>query len=118
MGTEEEEDTEENKERSDEVVDETKENTADVVEAVETKESISVAPADLVSTLTAAAQPPFVTRLKSALLHAILRLILLALKVVLLLVLVTGSYEAYRLGTEDPHLVMEASKEDMIFLAV
>merc|ERR1712059_91047 len=105
MGTEEEEDTEENKERSDEVV-------------VETKETISVAPADLVSTLTAAAQPPFVTRLKSALLHAILRLILLALKVVLLLVLVTGSYEAYRLGTEDPHLVMEASKEDIVFLAV
>merc|ERR1712059_112190 len=65
--TEEEEDTEENKERSDEVVDETKKNTADVVEAVETKESISVTPADLVSTLTAAAHPPFVTRLKSAL---------------------------------------------------
>merc|ERR1712059_16402 len=116
--TEVEEDTEENKERSSEDVDETKENSADTVEAVETKEAISVAPADSVSSISACAEPPFVARIKSALLGSILRLFLLALKVVLLLVLVTGSYEAYRLGTEDPHLVMEASKEDMIFLAV
>merc|ERR1711864_33828 len=83
-----------------------------------TKEAISMGPADSVSSISACAGPPFVARIKSALLGSILRPFLLALKVVLLLVLVTGSYEAYRLGTEDPHLVMEASKEDMIFLAV
>jgi len=115
---EEEEDTDDNKEKSDKVFDETEGNSANFVEAVETKESISVAPAASVPTSTAVDQPPIVARLKSALLHAILRQFLLALKVVLLLVLVTGSYEAYRLGTEDPYIVMEASKEDLLFFAV
>jgi hypothetical protein len=40
---------------------------------------------------------------------------LLVVKVVVVLVLVTVSYEAYRLGMEDKMLIVEASKEDIYF---
>lgn len=43
---------------------------------------------------------------------------LLVLKVVVVLVLVTVSYEAYRLGMEDKMLIVEATKEDIYFSVV
>merc|ERR1712168_1414187 len=47
----------------------------------------------------------------------VLRLVILAVKIAVPLVVVTACYEIYNLGYENPRLIIEAGKEDLLFLA-
>merc|ERR1712168_800305 len=52
-----------------------------------------------------------------SLVKLILRIVILAMKIAVPLVIVTACYEIHNLGYEDPQLVIEAGKEDLLFLA-